>query len=194
MRKFYWLLTSLIFCLGIAVGVLGYSSWGYLLKSDTGITTTGVTASDLAYPGDEQTGEEIRTALTQTEQDRIISDYKQAIGILFDSWKVNDIAVFRTTLANAYTGEIMESHVKKAEKYLPQGIGLYVSEIIFDSVTVESADNYSATVDAIYRYTAQDYDLDEAYPYGEKTSHFVHVRANLVKVDSRWMITSETVI
>jgi len=223
MLKRYWLLTVFIFCFGIALGFFGHMYWGAILQLQPGVNqpaekenATKVDAmkadsSKYALPDPtikghdagigslntgeaESSGEENQIALSRTERDQIISDYKQALGILFDAWKVKDMPNFRSSIAKGYTGEILETHIKKAEKFLPQGIGLYVSEVTFDHVAVESADAYSATVDAIYRYTVRDYDLDEQYPHGEEFKHFVHVRANLIKIDSRWLITGETVI
>lgn len=133
-------------------------------------------------------------SVSKSEQEKIIADYKLAIGILFDAWKVKDMPAFRTQIANGYAGELMESHIKKAEKFLPKGIGLYVTNVQFDDIDIESADKNSATISAIYRYTVRDYDLDEEYPVGDEVNHFVHVRANLVKFESQWKITGETVI
>jgi len=215
MRKTNWLLTSLILCLGIVLGVFGYIFWGSYFQPGinqpektnaaevTGIDTSQklpvstIQSNDVSI--DSQKNNDFAQnqdliSISQTEQDQIVSDYKQAVGILFDAWKLKDISAFRSKLAGAYTGKIMEDHVSKAEKYLSNGIGLYVSSITFDSMNIESADKYSTTVNAIYRYTAQDYDLDKKFPYGEEINHFVHVRANLVKIESKWMITSETVI
>lgn len=221
MRKTYWLLMALTFCLGVALGVFGHIYWGTALQpgvnqptemeNATKVDALKADASQYILPDPTIKGhdagisslieansgmdkEENQIALSKTDQDKIISDYKQALGILFDAWKVKDMPAFRSSIASAYTGEIMENHILKAEKFLPRGIGLYVSEVSFDDVDIESADKYSATVNAIYRYTVRDYDLDEEYPFGEEFSHFVHVRANLVKIDSRWMITGETVI
>lgn len=217
MRKRYWLLTVLVFCLGIAVGVFGHIYWGTIQPGVNQPTekenATKVDALKANLPGDveidlsvsghdagidsilqqnDQAGEQI--TLSPTEQEKLIADYKQALGILFDAWKAKNMPTFRSIVASAYTGDILENHIQKAEKYLPRGIGLYVSQVTFDDVDIESADKHSATVNAIYRYTVQDYDLDEEYPYGEEHSHFVHVRADLVKIDSRWLITGETVI
>lgn len=246
MRKIYWLVTPLIFCLGIVVGVFGYIFWqtnfqsginapeksnatkvsqtdsspyfnqsqdnnpgpyqGYPSEplTDSGdLTESGsgdisdlddLTEQDVSLSNDRQNQVADQIMLTETEQYTLLKDYKQAIGILFDAWKEKDILTFRSKLDSAYTGEILENHVNKAEKYLSNGVGIYVSDIIFDHVAIESADKYSATIDAIYRYTSQDYDVDKQQAYGEKISHFVHVRANLVKIDSQWKITSETPI
>lgn len=221
MLKRYWFLTVLIFFLGIALGFFGHMYWGSAFQPGVNqpaekenATKVDAMKADLSnYPlpdptitgndagigslvgGSTDTGDgQNQITLSRTEQDKLISDYKQALGILFDAWKVKDMPAFRTTIAAAYTGEIMDHHIQKAEKFIPKGIGLYVSEVSFDDVDIESADKYSATVNAIYRYTVRDYDLDEEYPIGEEFKHFVHVRANLVKIDSRWMITGETVI
>lgn len=218
MRKRYWFLTVLIFFLGITIGVFGHMYWGTALqpgvnqpgekenatKVDAQQTDTPkYTLPDPSITGhdagigtllEQEKIEKEQIAVSAAEQEKIIADYKQALGILFDAWKSKDMPAFRASIGNAYTGAIMDSHIKKAEKYLPRGIGLYVSKVSFDDVDIESADKYSATVNAIYRYTVQDYDLDEEFPVGEEYNHFVHVRANLVKIDSRWMITGETVI
>jgi hypothetical protein len=218
MRKRYWLLTVLIFCLGIALGVFGHMYWGAALQPGTNQPTEKENATkvdvqktdipkyvlpDPTIKGhdagigsflEQAVKKQERITLSALEQEQIISDYKQALGILFDAWKVKDLPTFRSSIAGAYTGEIMENHIRKAEKFLPRGIGLHVSEVNFDNLDIESADKYSATINAIYRYTVQDYDLDEEYPFGDEIQHFVHVRANLVKIDTRWMITGETVI
>ncbi len=220
MRKTYWLLTILIFCLGIALGFVGHMYLGSSIQpgvnqpekenaAKVNAMKADIPKYELPDPnikghdagigsltGDNSVSDQDKNsiAISITEQDRIVSDYKQALGILFDAWKVKDMPTFRSTIGSAYTGEIMESHIRKAEKYISKGIGLYVSDVSFDDVDIESADKYSATVNAIYRYTVSDFDLDEEYPVGEKFEHFVHVRANLVKIDSKWMITGETVI
>ncbi|MGI5901096.1 MAG: hypothetical protein ACOX7U_01315 [Desulfitobacteriia bacterium] len=199
MRKIYWLVTPLVFCLGLTVGVFGHAAWGtnlplgFLKNNDLRVTEAAkIEPGNYPAPGDQNGAEDPDPSLA--EHEKIEADYKQAVGLLFDAWKVNDIKDFRQILSRAYTGEILESHVKKAEKYLSEGIGLYVSQLQFDNVVIEAADEHSATVDAVYRYTVQDYDLDEQYPFGKEISHFVHVKANLVKIDGKWLITSETVI
>ncbi|NLI92276.1 MAG: hypothetical protein GX434_08755 [Peptococcaceae bacterium] len=222
MRKTYWLLTILIFCLGIVLGVFGHMYWGTAFPQpginqpaekdnatkvgamsgtdsgnallDSSGNSSDVSIGNLKRQESEKDQSGTQVALTKTEQDKVISDYKQALGILFDAWKAKDISAFRSKIAVAYTGEIMENHIRKAEKFIPKGIGLEVSEIKFDHVEIESADKYSATINAIYRYTSRDYDLDEEYPVGEQFNHFVHVRANLVRIDSSWLITGETVL
>jgi hypothetical protein len=218
MRKTYWLLTVLIFCLGIALGVFGHMYWGTALQPGANQPTEKENATkvdvqktdiskyvlpDPAITGhdagissflEQAGGGQEQISLSAPEQEKIISDYKQALGILFDAWKVKDMPTFRSSIASAYTGELMESHIRKAEKFLPRGVGLHVSEVSFDNIDIESVDKYSATVNAIYRYTVRDYDLDEEYPFGDEFQYFVHVRANLIKIDTRWMITGETVI
>lgn len=220
MRKTYWFLTVLIFFVGILVGVAGHmylgtntqqgintptkenaakvqvqtDPSGSTLENSSVGSTTEENGSSLNTETSGTAEQESQIAISKTEQEKILSDYKQAIGILFDAWKAKDMPTFRSTIAGAYTGELMETHIKKAESFLANGIGLDVSDIIFDNVEIESADKNSATVNAIYRYTASDYDLAKESPYGEKLQHFVHVRANLVKLDSHWMITGETSI
>jgi len=225
-KKIYWLITSLVFCLGIVVGVFGYMVWQANFQSGINAPKSNATKvsqidstpyilpggqdnsqaqsqgdnpdqsgnPDLYQNAQQQDPAEEQIKLTKEEQEKLLADYKQAIGILFEAWKEKDISAFRDKLGSAYMGNILENHVNKAEKYLSQGVGIYVSDVIFDHLAIESADKYSATVDAIYRYTSQNYDLDEQYPFGEKVNHFVHVKANLIKIDSRWKITSETAI
>lgn len=210
MRKIHWLITISFFFLGILVGIAGYIFWGSEIwpgvnnpeikgnaaKVDStkyGLPDPSIKGHDLGL-GNLIESQDENSELTKIEQDKIISDYKQAVGILFDAWKARDISAFRSIIANAYTGELMESHIRKAQEYIPQGIGLYVTEVSFDDVVIESADKHSATVKAVYRYTVRDYDLDEQYPFGEEHKHFVNVRANLIKIDSRWLITGETIL
>ncbi|MFA6808053.1 MAG: hypothetical protein WCR27_03580, partial [Eubacteriales bacterium] len=79
-----------------------------------------------------------QSELTEMEKERIVGDYKQCLGILFDAWKSKDISSFRIVAAEAYTGDLLEKHVQKAQRYIPTGIGLYVDNIQFDEVSVES--------------------------------------------------------
>ena len=123
---------------------------------------------------------------------QIIADYKQNIGTFFDAWKSQDMLTFRSKLSKAYTGELYEKHARRAENFIVQGIGLDVTRINFDQVSVESATTTSATLRADYRYGARDYSLGKQTPVGEEHEHAVHVRVNLVKVNSRWLITGET--
>ncbi len=212
MRKIYWLLTPLVFGLGVALGIFCHIFWQSYWQPGTNtpdktnaakVSQTDTNLYALPDSGDQDTVQTnglpedhsaAQIAISKPEQDKLLADYKQSIGILFEAWKEKDVSVFREKLAGAYTGEILESHAQRAEKYLAAGVGIHVCDIVFDHIGIESADNYSATINAIYRYTSQDYDLDKKYHYGEKFSHFVHVRANLVKIDSKWMITSETVL
>lgn len=125
---------------------------------------------------------------------QIIADYKQDIGLFFDAWKSKDIATFKTTLAKAYAGDLFQKHAQRAEAFLNQGIGLDVSKITFNQVNVEQADSNTATLQADYNYVATDYNLTDSTPVGETHEQSVHVRANLVKIDSRWLITGETTL
>ncbi|AFM43296.1 hypothetical protein Desaci_4453 [Desulfosporosinus acidiphilus SJ4] len=131
-------------------------------------------------------------SVTDALKEQIIADYKQDIGTFFDAWKSVDIDTFRLKLAKAYTGEIFEKHARRAEEYLVQGIGLDVTSINFDRVDVESADNNTATLRVDYRYTAKDYNITEGVPVGEEHEQNVHVRVNLMKMNSHWMITGES--
>ncbi|MDQ7095584.1 hypothetical protein REC12_18505 [Desulfosporosinus sp. PR] len=125
-------------------------------------------------------------------KDQIIADYKQDIGTFFDAWKSTDIDAFRLKLAKAYSGELFEKHARRAEEYLVQGIGLDVSQINFDRIDVESADASTATLRVDYRYTAKDYNIAEGESFGDAHEQSVHVRVNLVKMNSHWMITGES--
>jgi len=125
---------------------------------------------------------------------QIITDYKQNIGIFFGAWKSTDMDTFRLKLAKAYTGDLFEKHARRAEEYLVQGIGLDVSQIIFDQVDVESVSENAATLRVDYRYTAKDYNLTDGATVGEEHEQIVQVRVNLVKQNSRWLITGESTI
>jgi hypothetical protein len=131
--------------------------------------------------------------LNQAEQ-QIVADYKQDIGIFFGAWKSADIDTFRLKLAKAYTGELIEKHARRAEKFLVQGIGLDVTQITFDQVAVESADANTATLRVDYRYKARDYSLADRASFGEEHEQIVQVRVNLLKQNSRWRITGENSI
>lgn len=220
MRKTYWFLTVSVFFLGILVGVAGYIVWETSIQPGTHyqdkdnatkidasqyqIPNPSIKSHDLGLsnldenelvPNNGQEGKDLKDSeLSTAEQGKIISDYKQNLGILFDAWKAEDISIFKERIAEAYTGQLMENHIKKAEEFISGGVGLYIDEVSFDDIRIETADKYSATIKAIYRYTVRDYNLAEASPYGEEYKHFVHVRANLIKMDSRWLITGETAI
>lgn len=221
-NKIYWLVTAFVFIWGIITGIIGYIFLGPALghityptekenaakvenqytlpdsdvfDQDAGIGMRGAEDNEEQPDSQDSSGNKSdEGSISPAEKEKIIADYKQALGILFDAWKAKDMPTFRTMIANAYTGDLLEKHIERAQKFIPRGIGLYVTEVAFDEVKVESADKSSATVNAIYRYTVRDFDLDEQYPVGEEFQHFVHVRANLVKINSRWFITGETVI
>ena len=125
---------------------------------------------------------------------QIIADYKQDIGTFFEAWKSVDIDTFRQKLAKAYTGDIFEKHARRAEEYINQGIGLEATEIDFDRIDVESADTNTATLRVDYRYTARDYNLTEGTPVGDGHEQSVHVRVNLIKMGTHWLITGESSI
>ena len=217
MRKIHWPLTVSVFFLGILLGVAGYIVWETSIQPGTRFqekeNATKIDAGRYEIPVPNSVGHDLglgnldendtlegndkkekESTLAAAEEEKIIADYKKNLGILFEAWKAEDMTKFKEMISGAYTGQLMENHIQKAEKYLPNGIGLYISEVSFDDIRVESADKHSATVKAIYRYTVSDYDIDESYPYGEEFKHFVHVRTNLVKVDSDWLITGETPI
>jgi hypothetical protein len=133
-------------------------------------------------------------AVTSQLKEQIITDYKQDIGIFFDAWKSTDMEAFRLKLSRAYTGDLFEKHARRAEEYLVQGIGLDVTQITFDRVDVESANENTATLRVDYRYTARDYNLADATTVGEEHEQTVHARVNLLKLNSRWMITGESTV
>lgn len=139
-----------------------------------------------------QTGK--NTPLTSQLKEQIVTDYKQDIGIFFDAWKSTDMEDFRLKLSKAYTGDLFEKHARQAEQYLVQGIGLDVSQITFDRVDVENANDNSATLLVDYHYTARDYNLADASTVGEEHEQTVHARVNLLKLNSRWMISGESTI
>jgi hypothetical protein len=142
----------------------------------------------------EQDGDSKAMADLSPLQQKIVTDYKQDIGIFFGAWKSADMTAFRLKLAKAYTGELFEKHARRAEGYLVQGLGLDVSQITFDRVDVENADENTATLRVDYRYTARDYNLADAAPVGEEHEQNVHVRVNMIKQDSHWMITGESTV
>lgn len=139
-------------------------------------------------------GENKGSAQSSALKQQIITDYKQDIGIFFGAWKSADIDSFRLKLAKAYTGELFEKHAQRAKEYLDQGLGLDVSQITFDRVEVESADANTATLRVDYRYSARDYSLTDAAPIGDEHEQIVHVRVNLIKQNSRWVITGESTV
>lgn len=123
---------------------------------------------------------------------KITTDYKQDIALFFDAWKSPEMMSFRSKLIKAYTGDLYEKHARQAERFIAQGIGIEVSQIQFDQVNVESATANAATLTASYRYVSQDYDIGEQVTIGEPTEHQVKVRVNLIKDNTRWLITGET--
>ncbi len=215
MRKSNYLLGALSLGLGILVGTLGMSlvtnssspaSFISKLRGQDKIQTvsgevhdpvqstvqsppTPATDSSVTNPTSGKDAAE----LTPLQQ-QIITDYKQDIGVFFGAWKSADMATFRIKLSKAYTGELLEKHARRAEEYLAQGVGLDVSEITFDRVDIESSDENSATLLVNYRYSARDYSLADAAPVGEEHEQIVHVRVNLLKMNSRWMITGESIV
>lgn len=141
-------------------------------------TTSGSTSSSASVSND----------LAQ----KIISDYKQDIGYFFGAWKSTDMIKFRSSLSKAYVGDLYEKHARQAEGFITQGLGMDVSDVRFDAVNVESATSNSATLEATYRYTAQDYSLGEETPQGDRNEHLVHIRVNLIQSNGRWLISGET--
>jgi hypothetical protein len=216
MRKKNLLFGALALGLGVIVGTLGVSlltnpisPGSYISKlrgQDDVQTVTGVvdapteTLPSLKPVQDDssETNAALDSAnpdsiLDQAEQ-QIIADYKQDIGIFFGAWKSVDMNTFRLKLAKAYTGELFEKHARRAEEFLVRGIGLDVTQITFDQVDVESADVNTATLRVDYRYKARDFSLIDGAAFGEEHEQTVQVRVNLLKQNSRWMITGESSI
>ncbi|TGE33838.1 hypothetical protein [Desulfosporosinus sp. Sb-LF] len=215
MRKMNYLFGALALGLGVLVGTLGMSlltnssspaSFISKLRGQDKIQTVSGAISDSA-----KTSPTLNTAggisdnnatlnkgkldpTTNLVAQQIITDYKQDIGMFFGAWKSADMATFRTKLSKAYTGDLFEKHARRAEEFLVQGIGLDVSQITFDQVDIESADDNTATLQVNYRYTAKDYNLTDSAPVGEEHEQIVHMRVNLLKQNSRWLITGESVI
>lgn len=216
MRKMNLLFGALALGLGVIVGTLGVSlltnpsSPGSFISKlrgqDNVQTVTGVVNDSTKTPPflntvqDDlsETNAALYSAnpdsiLNQAEQ-QIVADYKQDIGIFFGAWKSADMNTFRLKLAKAYTGELFEKHARRAEEFLVQGIGLDVTQITFDKVDVESVDANTATLRVDYRYKARDYSLADGASFGEEHEQTVQVRVNLLKQNSRWMITGESSI
>lgn len=216
MRKMNLLFGALALGLGVIVGTLGVSllmnptspgSFISKLRGQENVqTVAGVVNDSTETPPSLNTVQDdlIGTnatlyntnpdsVLNQAEQ-QIIADYKQDIGIFFGAWKSPDINTFRLKLAKAYTGELLEKHSRRAEQFLRQGVGLNVTQITFDQVDVESADLNTATLRVDYRYKAKDYSLADGASFGEEHEQTVQVRVNLLKQNSRWLITGESSI
>lgn len=219
MRKMNYLFGALALGLGVLVGTLGVSlltnsssptSFISKLRGQDKIQTVSGTVNDsIQTPPDSN---KVPDGLSESSTadglldhhslntkesplaQKIIADYKQNIGIFFGAWKSTDMASFRLKLAKAYTGDLFEKHARRAEEYLVQGIGLDVSQIIFDQVDVESVSENAATLRVDYRYTARDYNLADRTTVGEEHEQIVQVRVNLVKQNSRWLITGESTI
>jgi len=213
MRKMNFVFGALALGLGVIVGTLGVSlltnpgSPGSFISNlrgqDSIQTVTGaVNDSTQTLPSLNMVQDHLSETnaalynanpdaiLNQTEQ-QIVADYKQDIGIFFGAWKSADMKTFRLKLAKAYTGELLEKHARRAEEFLAHGIGLNVTQITFDQIDVESSDANTATLRVDYHYKARDYNLAEGTSFGEEHEQIVQVRVNLLKQDSRWIITGE---
>lgn len=216
MRKMILLFGALALGLGIIIGTLGVSLFmnptspgsfiSKLRGQDDVQTVAGVVNGSTQTPPilntvqDDLIGTNVAvystnpdSVLNQAEQ-QIIADYKQDIGIFFGAWKSADMNSFRLKLAKAYTGELLEKHARRAKEFLGQGIGLNVTQITFDQVDVESADLNTATLRVDYRYKARDYSIADGTSFGEEHEQTVQVRVNLLKQNSRWLITGESSI
>ncbi len=210
MRKMNLLFGALALCLGVLVGTLGVylltnpSSTGSFISKLRGqenvqpVTGTQIPLLNTAVDDPSDTNVAVYSAnpdsiLNQAEQ-QIVADYKQGIGIFFGAWKSADMNTFRLKLAKAYTGDLFERHARRAEEFLAQGVGLDVTKITFDQIDVESADANTATLRVDYRYKARDYSLADGTSFGEEHEQIVQVRVNLLKQNSRWMITGESSI
>jgi hypothetical protein len=212
MRKMNLLFGALALGLGVIVGTVGVSllvnasspgSFISKLRGQDNVQTVTSLADDSTQTPtslnplqDDFSGTNAAFAnpdliLNQTQQ-QIVADYKQDIGIFFGAWKSADMNTFRLTLAKAYTGELFEKHARRAEEFLVQGIGIDVTKITFDQVDVESTDANTATLRVEYRYRARDYSLADGTSFGEEHEQTVQVRVNLLKQNSRWLITGES--
>ena len=132
--------------------------------------------------------------LTEAEQAKIVDDYKMSLALLFEAWRSPDMLTFEKKIAGGYTGDLKDRHLDRAQSYISNGKGLYVDDLKFNLAMIESATATTATLVASYTYTARDFDLNKTQAYGAKVDHEVHVRAELVKVNERWLISGETAI
>ncbi|AET70720.1 hypothetical protein Desor_5342 [Desulfosporosinus orientis DSM 765] len=207
MRKLNYLFGALALGVGVLVGTVGVSlmtnssspvSFISKLRGQDKIqTVSGTVSGPLATPPSTeppQVGLDDSGTEDEKLAQQVIADYKQDIGIFFGAWKSTDMETFRQRLAKAYTGDLFEKHAHRAEEYLVQGIGLEVSKIVFDQVDVESVSENAATLRVDYRYTARDYNLTDRTAVGEEHEQIVQARVNLVKQNSRWLITGESTI
>ena len=210
MRKMKLLSVALALGLGVIVGTLGVSllanpsspgSFISKLRGQENVQTVSgvVNASTQTPPPLNTVQDNLSTTnsalnITNPEDQQIVADYKQDIGFFFGAWKSADMNAFRLTLAKAYTGELLEKHARRAEEFLVQGIGLDVTQITFDQVNVESKDANTATLRVDYHYKAKDYSLVDGTSFGEEHEQTVKIRVNLLKQNSRWMITGENSI
>lgn len=211
MRKMNYLFGALALGLGVLVGTLGVSLLTTMnsptsfisklrgqdkIQTVSGPVSNPIQTSPKSDPAQTDMPENNHNSSNEDSllAQQVITDYKQNIGIFFGAWKSTDMASFRLKLAKAYTGDLFEKHARRAEEYLVQGIGLDVSQIVFDQVDVESVSENAATLRVDYRYTARDYNLTDGAPVGEEHEQIVQVRVNLVKQNSRWVITGESSI
>ncbi|MCL1791157.1 MAG: hypothetical protein FWG40_07350 [Peptococcaceae bacterium] len=185
------------FLLGVSAG-LGLvmatdPSFNPTFASKDTITQTNYTPE--AQPDNVPVQTSDRTdGLTQVEQAKIVDDYKVSLAMLFEAWRAPEMKTFEAKIQNAYLGEIKDRHLDRAQTYISNGKGLYIDDLKFDFVQIESADTSLATITARYSYTARDFDLEKTQAYGQKITHEVQVRAILSKVGDRWVIIAETAI
>ena len=133
-------------------------------------------------------------SLMELERAKIVGDYKMSLAILFEAWRAPDMQAFERKISGAYTGDLKDRHLDRAHDYISSGRGLYVDDFRFDEVIIESANTRTATITASYTYTARDFDLNKFQAYGQKVDHQVMVRAELVKIGERWVISAEDAI
>lgn len=212
MRRNNILLATLAISVGVIIGALitnpgSQGSYIAKLRGQNNISTVsaGVNEPPQTPPAQEagqneppeagvfQDGADQDAALA-LEELQIIADYKQDIGIFFGAWKSTDIDAFRQKLEKAYVGDLLERHIRQAQEFLVQGVGLEATEISFDQVDVEAADANTATLWVKYRYKARDYSLADGATFGEEHEQVVKIRVNMLKQNSRWLITGETLI
>ncbi|MCL1853457.1 MAG: hypothetical protein FWF88_10600 [Peptococcaceae bacterium] len=185
------------FLLGVSAGL------GMVMATDPSFNPTFAskdTVIQANYAPDSQTDSlptqapDQTDGLTQAEQAKIIDDYKMSLALLFEAWRSPDMRAFEAKILDAYLGEIKDRHLDRAQMYISNGKGLYIDDLKFDLIQIESADASEAQIAATYMYTARDFDLEKTQAFGQKVNHEVHVRAILNKVGNRWLIVGETSI
>jgi hypothetical protein len=189
-------MTLLALCGGILIGVSGLTVASPAARNSV-LSKLGMKGSPALVNAGSTTGAPVggadnNAAVSPELAQAVMADYKQDVGIFFEAWKTLDMEGFRNKIAKAYTGPLIERHSQQAKEYITAGVGMEVSQIHFIQITVEKADAMTATLQAEYRYTGQDYLLAAGEVTGEKHEQRVNIRVNLVKLEERWLIAGET--